>query len=61
MMLLCSKDILSSVVRAGRCSFVSRAQQRLLTISAAAFPNLLLHLSPPAPAAVTDHQAGGPL
>lgn len=61
MVLLCSEDILSSVVRAGRCSFVSRAQQRLLTISAAAFSDLLSHLSHSAPSAVTDHRAGGPL
>lgn len=61
MLLLCSKDTLSSVVRAGRRIFVSRAQQGLSTISAAAFSDLLLRLSSSAPAALTDHRAGGPL
>lgn len=59
MLLLCSKDTLSSVVIAARCSFVSRAQQRLFTISAVAFSDLLLHLS--SSAAVTEHQRQDPL
>lgn len=58
MPLLRSKYTLYPVARVGRCSFISRAQLRLLVINAAASSNLMLRLS--SSAAATHGRAGRP-
>lgn len=52
---------LAPIVQMGTCSFISRAQLRLLVTKAVASSNMLLHLSSSATAAATKHGAGGPL